>query len=116
MANLIGDFPANLPEEVVEVLAEHKHVRIERIVSTGHASSEGFWYDQDAHEWVVVLKGEAELLFENGETFKMKPGDHVLLPAHTKYRVAASTNWPRMTSGVQSGWWQFRHRTSFLKR
>ena len=58
------DIPSKLPEELVEVLAENKHVRIERIVSTGQASPEGFWYDQEEHEWVVVLKGEAKLLFK----------------------------------------------------
>ena len=27
-------------------------LRIERIVSEGHVSPEGFWYDQDEPEWV----------------------------------------------------------------
>ena len=53
--NLFADIPNALPEELIEVLAENRHVRIDRIVSTGHASPEGFWYDQA--EWVVVLKG-----------------------------------------------------------
>jgi cupin 2 domain-containing protein len=52
--NLFADIPESLPEELTEVLAEHQHIRIERVVSTGHASPEGFWYDQDEHEWVVV--------------------------------------------------------------
>lgn len=59
MNNLFADLPTDLPEELVEVLTENKHVRIERIISTGHASPDDFWYDQDEHEWVVVLKGEA---------------------------------------------------------
>ena len=87
MANLFTDLPTTLPEELVEVLAENQHVRIERIVSTGHASPEGFWYDQDEAEWVVVLKGEAKLLFEDGASVEMTPGDHVLIPAHRKHRV-----------------------------
>ncbi len=47
MNNLFADLSADLSEELVEVLAENKHVRIERIVSTGHASPDGFWYDQE---------------------------------------------------------------------
>ena len=56
LPNLFADLPASLPEELVEVLAEGRHVRIERIVSTGQASPDGFWYDQDETEWVCVLR------------------------------------------------------------
>ncbi|MEZ6131151.1 MAG: cupin domain-containing protein [Planctomycetaceae bacterium] len=89
--NLLADLPTTLPEELVEVLAKNQHVRIERIVSTGHSSHESFWYDQDEHEWVVVLKGEAKLLFEDGESVQMKSGDYVLIPAHRKHRVEWTT-------------------------
>ena len=88
MSNLFADLPTDLPEELVEVLAENKHVRIERIVSTGHAIPDGSWYDQEEHEWVVVLQGEAKLLFEgDDEPVRMKPGDHISIPAHRKHRV-----------------------------
>ena len=50
-----------LPDELAETLAESGQCRIERIVSHGHASPAGFWYDQDQHEWVIVLKGAARL-------------------------------------------------------
>jgi cupin 2 domain-containing protein len=88
MNNLFTELPADLPEELVEVLAQSKHVRVARIVSTGHASPEGFWYDQDDAEWVVVLKGEARLRFEEDEhPLPMKPGDQVTIPAHKRHRV-----------------------------
>lgn len=83
--NLFSDLPKSLPDELIEVLAG-KHVRIERIVSHGHNSPEGFWYDQDEDEWVIVLRGSARLQFEDG-MIEMKPGDHVLIPAHQKHRV-----------------------------
>ncbi|WP_146578757.1 cupin domain-containing protein [Neorhodopirellula pilleata] len=92
MKNLFDDLSNMLPEELVTVLAENQHVRIERIVSTGHGSPEGFWYDQDEAEWVVVLKGEAKLRFEDDdEPATMRPGDHVLIPAHRKHRVEWTT-------------------------
>ncbi|MGH7202620.1 MAG: cupin domain-containing protein [Planctomycetaceae bacterium] len=99
--NLFADLPTALPEELIEVLAENQHVRIERIVSTGHASPEGFWYDQEKAEWVAVLRGEAKLLFEDGESVHMKPGDHVLIPARRRHRVEWTTPneptvWPAM--------------------
>jgi cupin 2 domain-containing protein len=89
---LFDDLPHNLPEELVETLAENKHVRIERIVSNGHASPDGFWYDQAEAEWVVVLKGEAKLLFEgDDEPLHLKMGDHVHIPAHKKHQVKWTT-------------------------
>ena len=92
MNNLFADLPTDLPEELVEVLTENQHVRIERIVSTGHASPDDFWYDQDKSEWVVVLKGEAKLLFEGeDDPIHMKPGDYINIPAHRKHRVEWTT-------------------------
>jgi len=88
-SNLISEIPA-LPEELVEVLLAAANLRIERIVSHGHASPEGFWYDQDQHEWVVVLKGAARLRFEDG-IVEMKPGDFINIPAHKKHRIEWTT-------------------------
>ncbi len=64
MKNLFSNFPLNSPEELADKLSGNRTVRIERIVSAGHASPPGFWYDQPEHEWVVVLKGEAELVLQ----------------------------------------------------
>lgn len=88
MTNLFSDIPTDLPDELTEIIAGNSHVRIERIVSRGHSSPDGVWYDQDKHEFVLVVSGEAELLFEGSDTpLKMKPGDYVIIPAHTRHRV-----------------------------
>ena len=88
--NLFVDLPRHLPDELFTKLLDAANVRIERIVSHGHASPEGFWYDQDQHEWVVVLKGAARLRFED-ETIEMKPGDFIDIPVHKKHRVEWTT-------------------------
>lgn len=85
--NLLADLPSEIAEELVDVLVQGANVRVERIVSTGQRSRDGFWYDQDEHEWVIVLKGEAKLLFTNAESLYLKPGDHINIPAHRKHRV-----------------------------
>ena len=86
--NLFTDLPASTTKEWVDVLAASSNVRIERIVSTGQTSEEGFWYDQDEHEWVAVLTGEAKLLFDDDpEPLTLRPGDHLLIPAHRKHQV-----------------------------
>jgi len=88
--NLFDDILAHAEGEFFTDLLSRENVRIERIVSHGHASLEGFWYDQDQHEWVVVLKGAARLRFED-EIVGMKPGDFVNIPAHKKHRVEWTT-------------------------
>jgi cupin 2 domain-containing protein len=88
--NLFVHLPRHLPDELFTTLLDAANVRIERIVSHGHASPEGFWYDLDQHEWVVVLKGAARLRFED-ETIEMKPGDFIDIPVHTKHRVEWTT-------------------------
>ena len=88
MNNLYHQIPSHLPDELIETLAESQTVRIERIVSHGHASKQGFWYDQSEQEWVVVLKGEAELQFAGSDnSIRLKPGDYIHIPAHVKHRV-----------------------------
>jgi cupin 2 domain-containing protein len=85
-ANLFDDLPAHLSEELITALVDTGKVRIERIVSHGHGSPPGYWYDQVQDEWVIVLKGAARLRFEDG-VLDMKPGDFVNIPAHERHRV-----------------------------
>jgi cupin 2 domain-containing protein len=89
-SNLFADLPRQMPNELITTLLDAADVRIERIISHGHASPEGFWYDQDQNEWVVVLKGAARLRFED-ETVEMRAGDFVNIPAHQKHRVEWTT-------------------------
>lgn len=84
------DAPAGLPEEVIETLLAGRSFRMERIVSHGQHSPPGFWYDQDEHEWVLLLEGAATLRFEgrDGERLlQMTPGMHVHIAAHERHRV-----------------------------
>ena len=90
MPNICASFPARLPAELTETLIEAKSVRIERIVSHGHASLDGFWYDQEEHEWVLLVRGAARLLLED-ETVELGPGDFINIPAHRRHRVEWTT-------------------------
>jgi hypothetical protein len=67
-SNLGRDLPDPVADEVVDTLLERPGVRIERIVSTGQATPEGEWYDQEADEWVLVVKGAARLRIEGEAT------------------------------------------------
>lgn len=88
ITNVFASLSAPMHAEALEVLAESPWVSIERIVSRGHQSPEGFWYDQDRNEWVVMLRGQAALLFEGEDCSRvLKPGDALTIPAHTRHRV-----------------------------
>jgi len=80
--------PEHSDNELFEGIVVAERVKIERIVSNGHCSPQGFWYDQDQDEWVMVLEGCAGLVFEgNDEIIKLEPGDWINIPAHKKHRV-----------------------------
>ncbi|MFC1651133.1 cupin domain-containing protein [Candidatus Latescibacterota bacterium] len=86
--NLHSGIPDDLPRELVEIIASDKNIRIERIVSQGHATPQDDWYDQDENEFVLLISGEAKLSFENGsEIIEMKAGDYLIIPAHKRHRV-----------------------------
>jgi len=85
---------AGRSDEVFEDLAVIAGVRVERIVSTGQSSPRGSWYDQDHDEWVAVLQGEGVVAFEDGSAVRLCAGDSLLLPAHRKHRVAATSAEP----------------------
>jgi cupin 2 domain-containing protein len=88
--NLFDSLPTSIPDELIQVIAGNHHVRIERIASHGHASPDGFWYDQDENEWVIVLKGAARLRFDD-RLVELKTGDFVNIPAHKRHRVEWTT-------------------------
>ena len=86
--NLFADIPDALPAEQLTALLTTPNIRIERIVSRGHASQPEFWYDQDKPEWVIVLAGSAAVLFEGEPAPRMlRRGDYLHIPAHARHRV-----------------------------
>jgi cupin 2 domain-containing protein len=86
--NIYSLIPQPLKEELLEILLATKGFRMERIVSDGHSTTPGEWYDQETAEWVILLKGSAALLFEGEKDARiMAPGDYLFIPAHKKHRV-----------------------------
>ena len=88
IGNLFSAIPDFLPEELSEELVAAKDIKVERIVSKGHASPDGFWYNQPQHEWVMVVKGAARLRIKGSEEpIELSAGMYINLPAHLKHRV-----------------------------
>jgi cupin 2 domain-containing protein len=88
ISNLFDDLRGTGDQEQLADLLKRPGVRIERIVSSGQSSPEGFWYDQAHGEWVAVLAGEARLRFEDERAARtLRPGDFVDIAAHRRHRV-----------------------------
>ena len=88
ITNLFARIPDRLSEEWFQTLAVGGHYKIERIVSRGHRSPSGFWYDQAWDEWVLLLQGQATLQFQPAVSeVNLAVGDSLLIPAGMKHRV-----------------------------
>ena len=84
--NIYNYTQPNEGEEVIEKLFSKDNITINRIVSNKVADGE--WYDQDEDEWLVLVSGEALLVFEDeDEEIVLLKGDTFYIPRHTKHSV-----------------------------
>ena len=89
-ANLLDHLPRGHPGGAFFDALEDRY-RSDRapIVSHGQASAPGFWYDQDHHEWVLVMAGRAAIEIQGQpDAVELGPGSYLNLPAHARHRVA----------------------------
>jgi cupin 2 domain-containing protein len=86
--NIFAAIPEQISEELCACIFKRDNVYIERIVSKGHITTAGQWYDQAWDEWVILLQGQATLAYEQDQqTVHLTAGDYLLIPAHTRHRV-----------------------------
>jgi cupin 2 domain-containing protein len=91
---LSGPCPAEGSERI-DPLASGAGWRLERIHSCLASSPEGFWYDQREHEWLVVLRGSAQLHFaDEAKVRDLCVGDSLLITPHRRHRVVATDPHP----------------------
>ncbi len=86
--HLLASLPVKAEDEQFNELLRGGRFRLERIVSEGHASPPGFWYDQPEGEWVILLQGRTEVLIEGEDKPRlMEPGDYLHIPTGVRHRV-----------------------------
>ena len=97
--NIFRDSSTGLSGELVDtILRGGKIDRLERAISP-ESGNPSRVYDQEEDEFVMVVRGYAEVEFEeNGrkEIKKMVDGDYTTIPAHLKHRVVKTdegTTW-----------------------
>lgn len=89
--NLFSSLCPPAGEERVDRLIEGPGWRLERIHSCLASSPEGFWYDQAETEWVMVLRGSAQLQFEDEQQPRdLCVGDSLLIDPHRRHRVVTT--------------------------
>ena len=87
------EFKGNEPE-LFEVLIQNDKILIERIITNGALKKPGEWYDQDKDEWVMLVRGEARIEFQDSQIVKMEGGDYVFIPSHLRHRVVETSALP----------------------
>ena len=86
--NIFSEIPKDLQDELFEDIIKTKNLKIERIISYGQTSPKSGWYESQENEWVIVLKGEAILSFENSDDVRLNAGDYINIPALKKHKVS----------------------------
>ena len=74
----------SLDTEHFQTLFHNPFLKIEAIRS--HLTKAGEWYDQEEDEWVVLIRGNAQLQVKN-EVVTLQEGDSLFLPKRTPHQV-----------------------------
>jgi len=80
--------------EIFEDIFRNDNIKIERIVSTGGKTEDGIWLCDNKNEWVLLLQGKSEIVFENNNKIVLNGGDYVFIPSNTKHRVEYTSENP----------------------
>jgi len=96
MSNRLFHFLKDIPEfsnyELFQTIFSNKNIKIERIVSYGQTTPKDFWYDQKEDEFVLIVQGSAQILYENQELYHLNVGDSLYIKAHQKHQVVYTQN------------------------
>ncbi len=84
--NIMQDLEPSASEEILKTIYSNKNIKIERIVSNGQISPQGFWYDQEEYEFVLLVEGNAVIEFENYKV-SLKKNDFIMIEPHKKHRI-----------------------------
>jgi len=94
-------FPAkyikNKRSEIFEDIYNNNKLKIGRILSFGQITPQNKWLHDIRNEWVLLLQGKSEIMFESGTRVKMMKGDYILIPCNTKHKVLFTSKRPPCT-------------------
>ena len=79
-------------DEFFEILFKDNNIKIERIVSYGIPSPDGFWYEQEEFEWLTLIEGDAVIKYFDSSEVSLVKGDVPYIPPMVKHRVERVSN------------------------
>ena len=86
--NFFDNIPADLSQEVFQDIVSKDNVKIERIISHGQSTPSDQPYIQNNHEWVILLKGQAAITFDDDHSeIILNPGDYLFIEKLRPHRV-----------------------------
>lgn len=88
-SNLFNDTATPEEGERFDTILNHKNLLIERIISSAAITPHEYIQAQD--EWVLLMRGEADLRVE-GKLHALKEGDHIFLPAGVPHKVERASD------------------------
>ncbi|MFZ1320996.1 MAG: cupin domain-containing protein [Ignavibacteria bacterium] len=97
MKNNLFEIPDELDNkfEFFQTLYSDEKIEIEKIISTGQVTPEGKWLTQEKNEWVILITGNAEIVFYDERNFILNAGDHLFIPSGVKHRVEKTSSEPK---------------------
>jgi len=84
----------NKNKEIFQDILDNKGIKIEKIISFGQTTPANKWLYDLRDEWVLLLQGKSELMFESRQRIKLKKGDYILIPAEVKHKVLYTSKRP----------------------
>lgn len=96
--NLLRSVAPPPGQELKQIIHEGLHWRLELIISSSASSKDGFWYDQEEHEWILILRGSARINLKKPDVLvDLSVGDHLYLHSHRLHRVERTDPEPGTT-------------------
>ena len=90
--NLLSNIPLSSKEEIFETIIHRDNIKIERIVSYGQTTPKDYWYDQDEDEFIMIVEGNATIIYDDKTTFNLKKNDTLYIKAQQKHKVTYTSN------------------------
>ncbi len=90
--NFFENIPQNSEKEIFQTVKSNPNIKIERIISYGQTTPKDYWYDQSEDEFVMILKGEAKIKYNDDTEYHLKKGNSLYIKAGQKHRIVFTSN------------------------
>jgi len=90
--NLLDNIPFTSKNEIFNTIISNDNIKIERIISYGQTTPKDYWYNQEEDEFVLILKGDAKIQYDDGSIHILNTNDSLYIQSHQKHKVTYTAN------------------------